>query len=233
MKRASLVLALGVLASPLLCQEIVEPKSGAKFPAKVEDKSLLGAGLRTKTFLKVQVYALGLYVADGALAGPLAAYKGQPPGSPAFYKELVQGDFPKQVTMKFLRNLDAGQIQEAMREALVGADKARVEAFVSYFPAITSGQECVLRWAPGGTLETVVAGTTLTLADTLDFAFVAGNRFRHEQYWPARLSACAESGRRSAIRSPRRSGMDGERRSRTRTSSPRSRPWSTAGPPPS
>src|SRR5437773_8402298 len=158
MKRASLVLAVGVLASPLLCQEIVEPKSGAKFPAKVEDKSLLGAGLRTKTFLKVQVYALGLYVADGALAGPLAAYKGQPPGSPAFYKELVQGDFPKQVTMKFLRNLDAGQIQEAMREALAGADKARVDAFVGYFPAITSGQECVLRWGPGGTLETVMAG---------------------------------------------------------------------------
>jgi hypothetical protein len=157
-KRAALTLAVGVLASPLLCQEIVEPKSGAKFPAKVEDKSLLGAGLRTKTFLKVQVYALGLYVADAALAGPLAAYKGQPLGSPAFYKELVQGDFPKQVTMKFLRNLDAGQIQEAMRDALAGADKARVDTFVSYFPAITSGQECVLRWGPGGTLETVMAG---------------------------------------------------------------------------
>src|SRR6266496_4968090 len=159
MKGAAFAVVVGALAWPLSGQEIVEPKSGAKFPAKVEDKSLLGAGLRTKTFLKVQVYALGLYVADGALAGPLAAYKGQPPGSPAFYKELVQGDFPKQATMKFLRNLDAGQIQEAMREALVGADKARVEAFVSYFPAITSGQECVLRWAPGGTLETVVAGT--------------------------------------------------------------------------
>jgi hypothetical protein len=158
MRRAALAVVVGALASPLPGQEIVEPRSGTKFPARIEDKALLGAGLRTRSFLKVQVYALGLYVADAALSGPLAAYKGQL-GSPAFYKELVQGDFPRQVTMKFLRDLDARQIQEAMREALAGADKARVDTFVSYFPAITSGRECVLRWAPGGTLETVMAGT--------------------------------------------------------------------------
>ena len=155
---ALVVLLLGsAAATRLLAQEITEPRSGAKFAAKVDDKSLLGVGLRTKTFLKVQVYALGLYVADSAIAGPLAAYKGKT-DSPAFYRDLVQGDFPKQVTMKFLRDLSASQIQEAMREALVGADKARVDAFVGYFSAIASGQECVLKWAPGGTLETVVAG---------------------------------------------------------------------------
>lgn len=32
-----------------------------------------------------------------------------------------------------------------------------------------------------------IAGTTITLADTLDFAYVSGARFRHERYWPARL----------------------------------------------
>lgn len=153
---AALVLGTAV-ATPLLAQDVTEPKSGAKFPGRIEDKVLLGAGLRTKTFLKVQVYAMGLYVADSAISGPLAAYKGKT-DSPAFYRELVQGDFAKQVTMKFLRDLSASQIQEAMREALAGADKARVDAFVSYFPAITSGQECVLRWVPGGTLEVVMPG---------------------------------------------------------------------------
>ena len=159
MKNVALVVLLlgSAAATRLPAQEITEPRSGAKFAAKVDDKSLLGAGLRTKTFLKVQVYALGLHVADSAISGPLAAFKGKT-DSPAFYRELVQGDFPKQVTMKFLRDLSASQIQEAMREALAGADKARVDAFVGYFPAITSGQECVLKWAPGGTLETVVAG---------------------------------------------------------------------------
>jgi len=145
------------LAPPVAAQEVAEPRSGTKFPAKVDGLSLLGVGLRTRTFLKVQVYAIGLYVADSALSGPLAAHKGQI-GSTALYQQLVQGDFPKQVTLKFLRDLDAEQIQEAMREALRGADKAKVDAFVGYFPAIKIGQECVLRWAPGGTLETVMAG---------------------------------------------------------------------------
>ena len=155
---AAVALLVGAAAATRVpAQEVTEPRSGAKFAAKVDDKSLLGAGLRTKTFLKVQVYALGLHVADSAISGPLAAFKGKT-DSPAFYRELVQGDFPKQVTMKFLRDLSASQIQEAMREALAGADKARVDAFVGYVPAITSGQECVLKWAPGGTLETVVAG---------------------------------------------------------------------------
>lgn len=155
---AAVALFVGTaVATPLLAEDVTEPRSGAKFPSRIEDKSLLGAGLRTKTFLKVHVYALGLYVADSAISGPLAAYKGKT-DSPAFYRELVQGDFPKQFTMKFLRDLSASQIQEAMREALAGADKARVDTFVTYFPAITSGQECLLKWAPGGTLESVMAG---------------------------------------------------------------------------
>lgn len=158
MKQAVAVSLLALaLAGRLSAQDVTEPKSAAKFPAKVEDKSLLGVGLRTKSFLKVQVYALGLYVADSALSGALAVHKGKT-DTPAFYHDLVAGDFPKQITMKFLRDLSSSQIQEAMREALAGADKARVDTFVSYFPAIQSGQECLLKWAPGGTLETVMAG---------------------------------------------------------------------------
>jgi len=158
MKTAAVAVLVGTALVPSLpAQEFTEPGSGTKLPVKVEGMTLLGAGLRTRTFLKVKVYAAGLYVADTAIAGPLASFKGQTSSS-AFYAELVRGDFPKQVTMKFLRDLDAGQIQEAMRDALAGADKARVDAFVGYFPAIQSGQECVLRWAPGGTLETVMAG---------------------------------------------------------------------------
>ncbi len=158
MKEAVAVSLLALaLAGRLSAQDVTEPKSGAKFPAKVEDMSLLGVGLRTKTFLKVQVYALGLYVADSALSGALAIHKGKT-DAPAFYHDLVGGDFPKQVTLRFLRDLSSSQIQEAMREALAGADKGRVDTFVSYFPAIQSGQECLLKWAPGGTLETVMAG---------------------------------------------------------------------------
>jgi hypothetical protein len=149
--------ALALAASALQAQDVTEPGSGVKFAVHEGDQSLLGVGLRTKTFLKVKVYAIGLYAADAALAGPLAAYKGQTT-SPGFYKALVEGDFAKEVRLRFVRDLSANQIQEAMREALARADKARVDQFVAYFPAIQSGNECLLRWAPGGTLETVMAG---------------------------------------------------------------------------
>ncbi len=149
--------ALALAAPRLHAQDVTEPGSGVKFAARDGDKSLLGVGLRTKTFLKVKVYAIGLYVADAALAGPLAAHKGRT-ASPAFFKALVEGDFPKEVRLRFVRDLSANQIQEAMREALAKAEKARVDQFVAYFPAIKSGDECVMRWAPGGTLETVMAG---------------------------------------------------------------------------
>lgn len=152
-----LTAALALTATGLRAQEVTEPGSGVKFAAHDNDMSLLGVGLRTKTFLKVKVYAIGLYVADSALTGPLAAYKSQPT-APALYRTLVEGDFPKEVRLRFVRDLSAGQIQEAMREALAQADKARVDQFVSYFPAIHSGDECRLRWAQGGSLETVMAG---------------------------------------------------------------------------
>lgn len=107
----------------------------------------MGVGLRVKkfAFIPVRVYAIGLYVSDSALAGPL---KGKATG-PEFYRELVSGDFAKEVHLRFVRDLGEGRIRGAMREALAGADTARTEAFVSYFPEVKSGQTCVLRVGPG------------------------------------------------------------------------------------
>jgi hypothetical protein len=154
---AAVILALA-LATPALAQEsVTEPKSGVAFPAKVGDMSLLGLGLRVKTMLKVKVYAIGLYVADSALAGPLAAYKGKT-SSPEFYRELRGGDFEKQVTMAFTRDLSASQIQGAFRETLEAQDQAKVGLFVGFFGDLKSGQQATLQWLPGGTLEVQVAG---------------------------------------------------------------------------
>jgi hypothetical protein len=155
---AAALLALALAVAPAAAQEVAEPGSGVKFAAKRGDLSLLGVGLRTRTIFQVKVYAIGLYVADSALAGPLAAHKAAPTG-PALYRELVRGDFPKELHLKFVRDVGQSTIQEAMRESLAGsADKSRLDAFAGYFPEIKAGQECVLRWAPGGTLETLMAG---------------------------------------------------------------------------
>jgi hypothetical protein len=155
---ATAVVAAAVLAatlSPRLrAEDVTEPRTGVKFPSKIGETTLLGVGLRTKTFLKVKVYAVGLYVADAALAGPLKDKTG-----PALYQELVWGDFPKEIHLRLVRDVSASQMQEAIRDALEKADKARTDQFVAYFGDIKTGEEYVLRWAAGGTLETLAKGT--------------------------------------------------------------------------
>jgi hypothetical protein len=141
----------------LLAETATEPRSGVAFEKKLGDMTLTGVGLRTKTMLKVKVYAVGLYVADTTLAGPLAAERGKPK-TPAFYKEVVAGDSPRTIVMKFTRDLSADQIQGAFRETLAKANRDQVERFVGYFGAIKTGQEAVITWAPGGVLKTTVAG---------------------------------------------------------------------------
>ncbi len=139
-------------------QTWTEPKSGVAFAVKKDDMTLLGGGLRVKKILfTFKAYAIGLYVSDAAVSGPLAAFKGKTT-SPEFYKALQTGDFKKEVVLKFTRNLSQGKIQDGMRESLAGAEPKVLDQFISYFPEVKEGQECVLRWLPGGTLEAVMAG---------------------------------------------------------------------------
>ena len=153
---APIVLIAG-LAGPLGAQEVKEPRTGVTFPVKEGDMTLLGVGVRTKTFLKVKVYAAGFYVADAALAGPLAAHRGRT-GTAAFYRDLVWGDFPKAIVMKFVRDTTASQIRDAFYEALPGVDRARLDLFASHFGTPRNGQTVVVRWRPGGVIETTAAG---------------------------------------------------------------------------
>jgi Chalcone isomerase-like len=149
--------ALLSLAVPTPAPVVKEPKTGVTFEAKVGDMSLLGVGLRTKTFLKFKVYALGLYVADSALSGPLTVHRGKV-GTSAFYQDLIAGDFEKQFVLKLVRDLSAEQIRGTFRSHMPSADPKLLDQFVSYFGATKAGQECVLRWVPGGRLEATVGG---------------------------------------------------------------------------
>ena len=152
-----LVAGLAMLAVPARAQDVKEPRTGVIFPVKQDGMTLLGVGVRTKTFLKVKVYAAGFYVADAALAGPLAVHRGRT-GTPQFYRDLVWGDFPKAIVMKFVRDTTAAQIRDAFYEALPSVDRARLDLFASHFGTPRNGQTVVLRWAPGGVLETTAAG---------------------------------------------------------------------------
>ena len=150
---AATLLALS-LAAPLVAQDVTEPKTGVTFAEKDGATSLLGVGLRTRTMAKV--YAIGLYVADSALSGPLATYKGKT-SSPEFYRELVNGDFRKKVVLKFVRDLSPDQIRDAFRDSLKGAGP-KTDVFVQYFTDVRKGQEILIGWTPGVGLETKASG---------------------------------------------------------------------------
>jgi len=165
MKHLIAVLLLFCLGVPVLAQEITEPHSGVKFAAKDGDATLLGTGLRTKTMLKVKVYAIGLYIADSGISGQL---KGKA-GTPELYRELVSGDFKKHVVMKFVRDVSTSQIRDAFRESLKDAGP-RTEEWLTNFNDIRSGQEIVIAWVPGTGLTTKVAGADKPVVNDKAFA---------------------------------------------------------------
>ncbi len=172
MKKVLVVAAalVAIAAATARAQSWTEPKSGTSFEVKRDGMTLLGAGLRVKKILfTFKAYAVGLYVDDAALAGPLAAYKGKT-GSPELYSALQTGDFKKELVLKFLRTLGQNRIQEAMREALVGADAKTLDQFVSYFPEVKEGEQCVLRYLPGGKLESIMAGQARPTIENKAFA---------------------------------------------------------------
>jgi hypothetical protein len=169
MMAAGLVALLALQRPPAIEQEIVEPRTGVHFTTRQGDLSLLGVGVRTKTIFRVKVYAIGLYVADAALAGPLAVHKGKL-DTPEFYRDLVWGDFGKQINMRFVRDATRAQVQENFRAALPGVSPARLDVFASHMIATKAGQEYVIRWAPGGVLETSFAGKPNTPIADKEFA---------------------------------------------------------------
>jgi hypothetical protein len=165
---AAAVLTLS-LAAPADSPVVREPKTGASFPTRTSGMSLLGIGLRTKTLLKFKVYALGLYVADSALNGPLAVHQ-RGVDSSAFYRQLATGDFEKQFVLKLVRDLSAEQIQGSFRSHMPSADQELLGQFVSYFSATRAGEECILHWVPGRGLHTTVAGAAKPLIADKGFA---------------------------------------------------------------
>lgn len=175
-----LVLASAPLAWP---QDVAEPQTGVRFAARRGSETLLGVGLRVKkvAFVKAKVYVVAFYVSDAALAGPLAAHKGKTT-TPEFFEDLVWGDFDKALTLRFVRNLGRDQIRNGMREALAGrADAKLLEQFVGYFPELKDGQECTLRWHPGGSLEVTMAGEARPPIADKAFAAAVFGRYLGEQ----------------------------------------------------
>jgi hypothetical protein len=184
MKRAFFALALFVwVAAPLAGQVAmtVEQNSGVPFPMEITavggeaSQSLTGMGIRTKTFLKVKVYAFGIYVDETGAEAALSEYAGKTyidlQRDQGFYDRILQMDFPITLRLVMTRNVDGEdmaeafdgalrpRVQQAAAEMEMPGGEAALDQFRGYFSVeeMTDGSELLFTCA-GGTLNTSVKG---------------------------------------------------------------------------
>ena len=117
---------LMVAAVALQSSEFTEPNTQVKFPIELQAPSgaqaLAGTGVRTRTFLKVKVYAFGLYVDAAGARTALAAWRGKSAADLArdqsLYNELLKGSLPMTLRLVMTRDVGADQMSEAFNEVL-------------------------------------------------------------------------------------------------------------------
>lgn len=148
---------------------IVESKTGTEYPDTItipttagdQVLTVTGAALREKTILKVDVYTIASYVAEGAdLGGDRAA-------------AILTLDAPKRLRMDLRRSFSREKLIGAFREVIesnypdltpIAADLA---AFEAYFTRdAQSGDVIIFTWLPGQGLATELNGeVTGTIAN--------------------------------------------------------------------
>jgi len=175
------LLAAAALAAPATAQTTVnEPGSGVAFPVELTGANgshqvLAGTGLRTKTFLKVKIYAFGLYVDAAGARGGLSTFAGhtaaQLGSDNTFYDALLRQSFPMSLRLSMIRNITGEQMSDAFEEALkprvvsaaahnMPGGEAALATFRGYFTLdhLTEGVELIFTCTPDGTLHSSVAG---------------------------------------------------------------------------
>ena len=163
---------------------VIEPRTGISFPASLTPPGgesshwLAGMGVRERTFLRIRVYAFGLYVdRDGAraalqrFAGTAAAQLAE---DEAFYDWLLELRFGMTLRLEMARNVPGADAAEAFDAALrprvarattdtagaAGAADAlpRFRGYLAQQP-LTTGTELVFSCNPEGRMTTAIAGT--------------------------------------------------------------------------
>ncbi len=163
MRILALSCALALTAMASFGQDMVtEPSTEKKFPAEITVKqggtdytlSLTGTAVRKKFMFKV--YGMAAYAQQPSKGSRDEAFKAM----------LTDGK-AKQITMIFVRDVDAPKIRETYLESLQNNcskdDFKKIEGlvntFVGYFTRdVKEGDAFVLRWFPGGTIVPVIMG---------------------------------------------------------------------------
>ena len=166
------LLALVILMMPWSAGAIVEPETEMEYDDTVTIETdgashtltVTGVGLREKTFLKVNVYAIVSYVSEGTqLKGDLG-------------KALLELDAPKMIRMDLVRNFSREKLCNAFQDVIEENYEDQtpfasdMEAFLAYFTAdAQEGDKLVFTYLPGKGLTTVLNGEEKDLITNFEF----------------------------------------------------------------
>jgi len=161
---------------------VKEPRSGTPFPIRLTPPGattphqLMGTAIRERTFLKVKVYAFGLYVAPDGARSNLSAFAGVSASTlerdRSFYRRILEMDFAMALRLVMTRDVAGDDVADAFDRALrsrveraatdmnMPGGAAALDTFRGYFNLneVTKGTEIVFSCNPAGRLETSVSG---------------------------------------------------------------------------
>jgi long-chain acyl-CoA synthetase len=158
-----ILLALLLASFVAVAQEMVQESStGKSFPVSLtfssggKDFTLSLTGVAVRKKLVFKVYGMGHYMQD-------------PPrgNGDATFNEILTDGKAKQITMVFVRDVDAASIQKAyqdgFKENSTKEELAAIQPFIDKFlTAFTGGVKendaFILRWLPGGSIVPVIQG---------------------------------------------------------------------------
>jgi hypothetical protein len=150
-----------VFGTPALgaeCHDVSFPDS---VKAGSTDLVLNGLGIRKATFMKVKVYVAGLYL----------------PQKSADADQILASDQPWQMVLRFLRDVDASDMNDAFDEGFekVAGDKLdalrpRIETLKSRMVDIKEGHYLSYTYDPAGGLVVDVNGASGAAIEGADFA---------------------------------------------------------------
>jgi len=180
---ATLVIAPAAAAQDADVQ--IEPSSKVPFPVEITaagssgTQVLTGVGIRTKTFLKVKVYAFGLYVDEAPAREVLASFADQTARdlerNQDFYDRILDLNFGVTLRMVMTRDVDGEtmaeafdgslrpRVQRAAAELDMPGGEAALDTFRGYFSVeeMTKEAELVFSCTPDGTLSSRVKGESV------------------------------------------------------------------------
>ncbi|MFC1640077.1 chalcone isomerase family protein [Gemmatimonadota bacterium] len=179
------LLATVTIAPAAVAQDVgvqIEPSSKVPFPVEItaagggDTHVLTGVAIRTKTFLKVKVYAFGIYVDEAPARAALSSFANRSAQdlerNQDFYDRILDRDFA--MTLRLVMTRDVGG--EDMADAFDGALRPRVlhaasdmnmpggeaalDTFRGYFSVeeMTKESELLFTCKPDGTLSSLVKG---------------------------------------------------------------------------